>query len=119
MMELLHEADIAAWKRGRQHMLALINDTNFRSWTQFLKAGYYIVGCGFEPSDNINAYFAHRHLGQLSLTESFQRAADRAIIIPPQPLDAMKIIFKDGYVGFESQRDDQGKHTGGLILARA
>lgn len=56
MLELLNKAQQVAWLNNRHHMLALITDDNIRSWSQFLRAGYQIVGCGFDPVDGSNAF---------------------------------------------------------------
>ncbi|MDY0028798.1 MAG: GNAT family N-acetyltransferase [Pseudobdellovibrionaceae bacterium] len=118
MIELLRKADSVAWMNGRRHMLALITDDNIRSWSQFLKAGYQIVGCGFDPADGSNTFFAHRSMRQLNMRHHFQKAADQAIIIPPRPLEEMKSLFDDGFVGYQPHRDADGRYTGGLVLAR-
>lgn len=100
---MFNYANDALPKLGRKHALAIITRENFFSWRAFLRAGFEIMGAGFDPSDNSTVYYAHKNLGDKT---PFRDQTATAAITPDMDLDDARTLFAMGYRGLEWDKPD-------------
>ena len=110
---LMTEAKAYAKTKNRTHLLGCITRKKTASWSQFLKAGFSIVGAGFDPSDNSTVYYAHNNT---SCKESFNKAAEKKVA-RDLSLKKLKGLFNKGYRGVRAEKRDN-KYTGRLVLKK-
>lgn len=116
MSSLINEWTRCAFHYDRPHMLGLITSTNPRSWSQFLKSGFYIVGAEYDPEDGSTAYMVHRDTNTSANSGSIPENSESGpILTPDMPLSEMKQIFNSGYVGYRGVKTADNLYNGNIL----
>lgn len=120
MLKLIQDWIELAIRLERPHLLGLVTTTNFMSWTQFLKADMAVTGGGFDPSDNSTCFYLHRNLNEKpSARQAFAAKTQDSLALDPHvPLEEIKKLCEEGYIGHSAEKGSDGRYTGRLIMSR-